>query len=300
MNLATPFQFDSIPLPAWTATAIRHTRRAAVQSSIVIKAFAKTIALVIATTAKDLSHYYWLCVQGAGQWAMNRAGITHNPVQAAVRAAYAELVSDEATVTYRRIGHIIRETAMDALVVGLCGVVAISVGVDVVQRGYRAAAKLYRAVYGRINPSVPDPELLPSVSMAIASDELAAALDNFASVVEADQAKAEAEMQYSLEAMQREQAEAPSILGQVWNPAAALDMHLEVARLMALQPVPFALSPDSKLQLERKTARAPRNRSSAPFDIAQGPTLTDQSKANPQLQTKAQRKPRAKAEAGVK
>ena len=92
MNISTALQFDSITLPAWTATAIRYTRRAAVQTSIVIKAFNKAIAPVIATTAKDLSHYYWLCLQGAGEWAMSVAGITHNPVQAAVRAAYAELV----------------------------------------------------------------------------------------------------------------------------------------------------------------------------------------------------------------
>ena len=89
-------------------------------------------------------------------------------------------------------------------------------GVDVAQQGYRRAAKLYDTVYARLNPGAPEPELLPSVSMAIASTELAAALDgsvcggsflrktfhNFATVAEATvQAKAEAdaEVQYCLE-----------------------------------------------------------------------------------------------------
>ena len=158
MNLATAFQFDSISLPVWAETAIRHTRRAAAQSQIIFKAFSKTLAPVIATTAKDLSHYYMQCGQGAGELIMHRAGITHNPVQAAVRAAYAELSSDASLTTYRRIGDITRETAMDALVVGLCGVAAISVGVDVVQKGYRTAAKLYRAVYARLKPQRTGPQ----------------------------------------------------------------------------------------------------------------------------------------------
>ena len=291
---------DSISLPAWTATTIRHTRQAAAQTSVIIKAFSKTIAPVIATTAKDLSHYYILCVQGAERWAMHHAGITHNPVQAAVRAAYAELVSDESLITYRRIHRIIRETAMDGLIIGLCGVVAISVGVDVVQQGYRTAAKLYRAVYARLNPSVPDPELLPSVSMAIASVELAAALDHFATVAEANvQAKADAyaEVQCSLEAIQPVQFEAmpdywaealplihtPSVVGPVWN-SAPRDIHAETARLMALQYLPFTLAPapEPVAQPEQKPARTRKSRSST--------KLTDLAKAQSQNNAKGERK----------
>ena len=171
---------------------------------------------------------------------------------------------------------------MDGLVVGLCGVAAISVGVDVVQKGYRTAAKLYRAVYGRLNPSVPDPELLPSVSMAIASEELAAALDHFATVAEANvqaKADADAEVQYCLEAMQQPvQFEpmpdfwaeplplihTPPVVGPVRNPAPR-DIHAEIARLMALQYLPFTLAPapepvaqpTPEPQSEQKPARAP-------------------------------------------
>ena len=292
MNFSTAFQLDSITLPAWAATAIRHTRQAAVQASIVIKAFNKTLAPVIATTAVDLGHYYILCLQGVGQWAMNAAGITHNPIQSAVRAAYAELSSDASFTTYRRIGHIIREAALDGLIISLCGVVAVSVGVDVVQKGYRTAAKLYRAVYGRINPSEPQPELLPSVSMAIASEELAAALDNFASVVEANvlaKAEADAEVQYSLEAIQQD------FVVPIWNPAPR-DIHEEIARMTALQPVASVHSqapepvaqPAPEPESEQKLAR--KSRSSTP--------LTAQAKANPQEKAKGQRKSRAKAKAG--
>ena len=181
---------------------------------------------------------------------MHHAGITHNPVQAAVRAAYAELSSDASFTTYRRIGHIIREAAMDSLIIGLCGVVAVSVGIDVVQKGYLTAAKLYRAIYGRINPSEPQPELLPSCEMALASEELAEALNNFATVVEANvqaKADADAEVQYSLEAMKQPiefepipdfwieplpLIHTPPVVGPVWNPALGRDMHLEVTRLM--------------------------------------------------------------------
>ena len=298
MNFPTTFQLDSISMPAWAETAIRRMRQAAAQTSIVINAFAKTIAPVITVTVKDFLHYYVQCGQGAGVKAMNTAGITHNPIQFAVRAAYAELTSDASFTTYRRISHITREAAMDGLIIGLCGVAAISVGVDVVQRGYRTAAKLYRAVYGRFNPSVPEPELLPSVSMAIASEELAAALDHFATVAEANvQAKADAdvEVQYSLEAMQQPVEfepmpdfwaeplpliHTPPVVGPIWNPAPGRDMHLEVARLMALQPVHFTLScaPErvaesaQKLQQqpEQKPTRARKSRSSA--------LLTDQVK----------------------
>ena len=274
MNFSTAFQLDSITLPAWAATAIRHTRQAAVQSQIILKAFSKTIAPQILTTAKDLGRYYVLCGQGSVQWMMNVAGITHNPVQAAVRAAYAELVSNESIATYRRICTITRETAMDGLIIGLCGVIAVSVGVEVAQKGYalaqkvyRAAQKLYTSVYARLNPSEPQPELLPSCEMALASTELAAALDHFATVAEANvqaKADADAEVQYSLEAIQQD------FVVPIWNPAPR-DIHEEIARMTALQPVASVHSqapepvaqPAPEPQSEQKPARAPRNRAKA-------------------------------------
>ena len=307
MNFATSLQLDSISHPAWANTTIHNIRKAAAHSNIVIKAFSKTLAPVIAMTTKDLFMYYVQCLSGLNHWTMRQAGITHNPVSAAVKTAYAELSSDASFTTYRRIGHITRETAMDGLVVGLCGVAAISVGVDVVQKGYRTAAKLYRAVYGWLNPSAPEPELLPSVSMAIASEELAAALNHFATVAEANvHAKADAddEVQYCLEAMQQPvQFEpmpdywtealplihTPSVVGPVWNPAPR-DIHAEIARLKVLQYVPFTIAPPPEPvvqptpepQSEQKPTRAPRNRSST--------KLTDPAKAQPQEKAKGQRK----------
>ena len=298
MNITTSLQLDSISRPAWANTTIHNILKAAAHSNIVIKAFSKTLAPVIATTTKDLFMYYVQCLSGLNHWTMRQAGITHNPLSAAVKAAYAELVSSASIITYRRIRHITRETAMDALVVGLCGVAAISVGVDVVQKGYRTAAKLYSAVYGRFNPSVPDPELLPSVSMAIASEELAAALDHFATVAEANvQAKADAEVQYSLETMQPVQFEpmpdywtealplihTPPVVGPVWN-SAPRDIHAETARLMAIQYVPFTLAPapEPVAQPEQKPARTRKSRSST--------KLTDLAKAQSQNNAKGERK----------
>ena len=301
MNITTLLQLDSISHPAWANTTIHDISKAAAHSNIVIKAFSKTLAPVITTTTKDLFMYYVQCLSGLNHWTMRQAGITHNPVSAAVKAAHAELVSSASIITYRRIRHITRETAMDALVVGLCGVAAISVGVDVVQRGYRAVAKLYRAVYGWLNPSAPEPELLPSVSMAIASEELAAALDHFATVAEATvQAKADAdvEVQYCLEAMQQPvQFEpmpdfwaeplplihTPSVVGPVWN-SAPRDIHAETARLMALQYLPFTLAPapEPVAQPEQKPARTRKSRSST--------KLTDLAKAQSQNNAKGERK----------
>jgi hypothetical protein len=280
MDFATPFQLDSISLPAWAETTIRNTRQAAAYSHRVFKAFNKTFSPVIAETAKDLGHYYYLCGQGAGQWAMNPAGITHNPLQAAVRAAQAELTSAEAQTTYRRIRHITRQTAMTVLSVGLRGVVALSVGIELAQAGYRAAEKLYRTVYGRLNPSEPVPELLPSV--ALAANEWAAALDNFAEVAEADvMAKAEAEAiaevvpDFWSEPLPL--VHTPPVVGPVWNPEIK-NMHLEVAaRLQYLHYVPLTLSPAPEPVAQPVQEPVRRGRSKA--------------EAQPKAPTKAKRKP---------
>jgi hypothetical protein len=243
MNLATPFQFDSFTLLTFAETTIRNTREAAAHSNRIIKAFSKTITPQIVATAKDLSHYYIECGQGAGAWAMAAAGITHNPLQSAVRSAHAELTSAEAQATYRRVRHIVREAAMDALIVGLCGVVAVSVGVDVAQKGYRAAAKLYQGVYDRLNPSEPMSELLPSVGMAIASTELAAALAEVADIVEAKaiQPTGMDELVPDVWSEQIPLIQTPPVVGSMWNPAPGRDIHAEVARLFALQHVPLTL-----------------------------------------------------------
>jgi hypothetical protein len=189
MNLATPFQFDSISLPAWAVIAIRHTRQAAVHSRIVLKAFSKTIAPVIATTTKEVGRYYWSCFQGAEKWTLDR-----QPISSAVRAVHAELVSAEAKATYSRIGKLMHKRLINGLVIAHYGIAALIKGFTTAQSAYRTAVKLYRAIYGRLNPSEPMPEFLPSVGMAIASTEIAEALADYADVAEADiQAKAEGE-----------------------------------------------------------------------------------------------------------
>jgi hypothetical protein len=256
MNFATSLQLNSTLLPAWAETTIRNTRQAAAYSHRVIKAFNKTLAPLIATTAKDLSRYYWLCFQGAEDWTMDRT-----PISSAIRTVKHKLTSAEAQTTYRRIRHITREAAMTALDVGLRGVVALSVGIELAQAGYRAAEKLYRAVYGRLNPNEPKPELLPSVNIALASTELAAALDNFATVAEADvKAKAEAEA-------------IAEVVPDFW------------AEPLTLAPAPEPVTqPEPQLQPEQKPVRRGRSRA----------------ETQPKAATKTKRKPVAKAKAGGK
>jgi hypothetical protein len=257
---ATSLQLDSISLPAWADAILRNTRQTAAYTHVILKAFNKTIAPQIASTTKGLSHYYIQCGQGAGERVMSRFGITHNPVQAAVRAAHVELVSPKAIATYRRIRSITHEIAMTALIVGLCGVVAVSVGVDVAQAGYRAAVKLYRTIYRRFNPSEPIPELLPSVGMAIASTEIAEALADFAAVAEADiQAKAEGEVEaIAIQSAEAVDLPAPEpVLEQKPEPeamdelAAALDVPGAIAK-----PKPKGSA--SKVKADTKAAAQPK------------------------------------------
>jgi hypothetical protein len=183
----------ALALPNWTAEVQSFLNKTAFYTPIVLQAFNKTLAPVIISNAKEFAAHWFESECYWRQRITSLAGITYNPLTASVSAAIAELTSAEAQATYCRIRHIVHEAAMDALVVGLCGVVAISVGVDVARAGYRTAAKLYHTVYDRLNPNEPQPELLPSMGMALASTEIAEALASFAEVAEADvQAKANA------------------------------------------------------------------------------------------------------------
>jgi hypothetical protein len=175
MNYAT-----SLELPSWTAEAQRYGIQTIRYTPVIFKAFHKSFTPQIIATAKDLSHYYFECGRGAGKWTMNLSGITHNPLQAAVRSAVSEITSADAQATYRRIGHIVREAGMDALVVGLCGVVAIAQCVEVAQKVYRTTKRFYRWVDARLNPAQPEPSILPSVDLYFAQfsgEDIAAHID---------------------------------------------------------------------------------------------------------------------------
>jgi hypothetical protein len=238
MNFATSLQLDSISLPVWADTTIRNTCQAAAYSHIIFKAFNKTLAPLVIDSLKEISLYLIQRERLWYQWTMRTTGISHNPLQAAFDAAYAELMSPASIATYRRIRDIVREAAIDAVVIGLCGVVAVSVGIDIAQAGYRAAAKLFGAVYGRLNPSEPQPGLAPSVSLALASTEFAAALDKVADVAEANvQAKVELVTDFWSEPVPLIHT-LPVVVGAMWNPPPR-NMHQEVARLLQLQHVPL-------------------------------------------------------------
>jgi hypothetical protein len=178
MNYASALELPT----SWATDAQRYSYRAVHYTSFAFKAFNQEIAPVLGEALKDQSHYYVQCLKGANRWAMKASGITHNPLQAAVRAAHAELTSTEAQATYRRVRHITRETAMDALVIGLCGVVAVAQGVEAAQKVYRTVKRCYDWVDARLNPAQPEPSILPTVTQFFAQDkaeeDIAAIIDD--------------------------------------------------------------------------------------------------------------------------
>jgi hypothetical protein len=170
MNYAT-----ALALPSWTAEVQNYSQQVIRYTPIVLKAFNKAFTPVIFDLLKGVGLHLIERERLWCQWTMNVAGITHNPLQSAVRAAHTELTSAEAQATYRHIRHITREAAMDALVVGLCGVVAIATTIETVQTIYRHSVAFYGKVQARFKPA---PVLIPTVEMAFAvtPDEAIAAI----------------------------------------------------------------------------------------------------------------------------
>jgi hypothetical protein len=158
----------AITFPSWTADIQHYSQKVIFYTPIVWNAFNKTLAPVILDTLKGISLH---CIERERlwrEWTLNIAGITHNPLQSSFKAAIAELTSTESQATYSRIRSIIREAATDALVIGLCGVVAIAEGVELAQKVYRQAKAAYAWVNAKLNPVRPGPMILPTVKMAIA------------------------------------------------------------------------------------------------------------------------------------
>lgn len=184
MNYAT-----ALTLPGWATEAQVYSHQLIRFTPVVLKAFSKTIAPVMIESVKGFSRHWFESECYWRQRIANFAGITYNPLTASISAARAELTSSEAQATYRHIQHITRETAMDALVVGLCGIVAVATTIEAAQTVYRHAAAFYSRVDAWLNPA---PVILPSAEMALASTELAAALAIAADVAEA-QSEADAE-----------------------------------------------------------------------------------------------------------
>jgi hypothetical protein len=250
MNYAT-----ALELPSWTAEVQRYSYRAFCYTPIVWGAFRKTIAPVLIENIKGFSLHWFESECYWRQWITNAAGITHNPLTASVSAVYAELTSADAQATYRHIQHITREAAMNALVLGLCGVVAVATTIEAAQAVYRHAKRFYGKVYARFNLSP-----LPSAEMARAADDLAAALSTAADVAEAQvSAKAlplsvaEPVLDFWAEPMPL--IHTPPVFGQVWNPPGR-DMHTEVERLLELQYVPLTLAAAPE-PVEQPTEQAP-------------------------------------------
>jgi hypothetical protein len=253
---AIALQFDSFsPL---TEIAIHNTRQAVAQSNRVIKAFNNNLTPVIVECAKGFAQHWFQSECYWRQRLTNLAGITYNPITAAISAACAELASEDAIATYRRLQHITRETAMDALVIGLCGVVAVAQGVEVAQKVYRTAKRVYDWVDVRVNPAQTEPIILPSVDLFFAQDkaqeDIAATIDEVRHersflmqldrldtdalalvCAKVDDAIAQVKTQQPRDGMTESQAvESPVAgFGQIWNPQPT-DMHTEVQRMLEI------------------------------------------------------------------
>jgi hypothetical protein len=227
----------ALVLPSWTADIQRYSQEAIIYTPIVWGAFKRTIAPVIIDCLRGMFHH---CIERESlwrQWAMNTAGISHNPLQAAFDAAHAELTSTEARVTYRRIHYLVGEIAMVLLGFGLGFVLPFLAVINLALGGYRVAVRLFRAVNGRLNPSLSASDLLmPSVGMAIASHQEFASQPGSAA---AQAAAVEDVPDFWAEPLPL--FHTPPVVGVAWNPAPGRNMHEEVRRLFELQHVPLTL-----------------------------------------------------------
>lgn len=171
-----------LALSSWTAEVQGYSQTVIRYTPIFLKAFSKTIAPVVIESVKGFSHHWFESECYWRQRLTNLAGITYNPLAASISAAHAELTSAEAQATYRHIRHITRETALDVLVVGICGVVAVVQGVEVAKKVYRMVKRVYDWVDARLNPAQPEPIILPTVIQFFAQDK---AEEDLAALIEA-------------------------------------------------------------------------------------------------------------------
>jgi hypothetical protein len=238
MNYAT-----ALALPSWTAEVQGYSQQVIRYTPIVLKAFNKAFTPVIFDLLKGVGLHLIERERLWKEWALNVARITHNPLQSAVRAAHAELTSAEAQATYRHIRRITRETAMDALVIGLCGVIAVAQGVEAAQKVYGFAKQVYCWVDDRINPPLEQPTLLPTVDLCLAhlSDaELAARIESLVDPLlleVVDDAIAPSSESIPLQSTEDDECPTEDEPVAFWNPTPT-DMHTEVRQMLQATAAP--------------------------------------------------------------
>jgi len=234
MNIATAYESTN-----WATEAQSFINKTTFYTPIIWKAFNKKLAPVIISSTKGLAAHWFESECYWRQRITNLVGITHNPLTASVSAAIAELTSDNAIATYSRIRHIIREAATDALVIGLCGVVAVVSGIELGVKVYRTAKSLYARVDSWLNPAGPVPVILPTVNQCleyISENDINDVQDNIQSLLQDD-------IQYGQEFLakleQLDEVAYPNgrreyvpVDGEIVNPAPT-DMHRENARMVA-------------------------------------------------------------------
>lgn len=232
MNIAT------LELPAWAAEAQQMAQKVIHYTPIAARALHKFTPVIAKTARGFILHWY----ESECYWReklLAVAGITHNPIESAIKAAISELTSTEAQTTYARIRHIAKEAAMDAIVIGLCGAVAIASGIQFAQRIYSQAKAAIVWVDAKLNPVGPEPVILPTVDLALSGVDALIAED-----LEYEQEFMAKLGQIEGNAIGLPVSEFVPVELEIYNPPAT-DVHLEVAR-MATENLPKASKPRRK------------------------------------------------------
>lgn len=168
--------FNFISLPALSEGIRAFSLKSYVYGRAFSKAFSFAIAPHLHKIGKGFLHYSLTGLSTLEQQELASVQLQYNPVRAALNAAWTELTSEEAIACYRQIQSVAqerftdaRERLMDVAIIGLCGVVAISMGIDMAKDTYCKAATLYRKVHGCFNPTASSPTILLTVELAIAT-----------------------------------------------------------------------------------------------------------------------------------
>jgi hypothetical protein len=166
--------FDSIKVPALSKDVQDFTLNSYIYGRAFTKAFSITIAPRLIIAGKTFLHYSLIGLNTLEQQELEAIELQYNPVRAAAKAAWTELHSPDAIACYRQMHSVYnarqteaKEKLFDIAIVGLCGVIAISEGIEFAQRVYQSAKSLYARVEALFNPPAPGPVELLTVKLAM-------------------------------------------------------------------------------------------------------------------------------------
>lgn len=168
--------FNSISLSALSEEVRAFSLKSYAYSCAFSKAFSFAITPRLLTISKSFLQYSLIGLNTLERQELTSVQLQYNPVRAALKAAWSELSSEEAIACYLQVHRIAnarlaeaKEQLIDVAIIGLCGVVLVSMGIDIAKDAYSKAVALYQKVHGYFSPAASGPTILPTVDMAIAS-----------------------------------------------------------------------------------------------------------------------------------